>query len=127
MKAHRNIDVLVVDDQTDIRFLIKTIINRANEGLRVVDEASSGQAAVGAATSSRAHVIVMDQMMPGMTGIEAAAHILRSNPEALILLCTAYLDDELISEGKSVGIKQFLAKGELMQLPDQIRELAAAC
>jgi len=58
-------DILVVDDEPDMRVLVREIIDRANEGLRVVGEAGSGSEALARWRETNPTVIVLDQRMPG--------------------------------------------------------------
>src|SRR4051794_24504756 len=104
------VNVLVVDDQPDLRLLVRTLITAANDGLHCASEASSGEEAVAwfdggcRDDASLPNVVVLDQMMPGMTGIEAARRILAKRPSQRIILFSAYLDESLKRLAKSVGI-----------------------
>jgi CheY-like chemotaxis protein len=68
--------VLVVDDESNMRFLIRMILERA--GYEVV-EAVHGAAALERVKESRVDLVVTDLMMPVMTGRELVAH-LRADP-----------------------------------------------
>jgi CheY-like chemotaxis protein len=61
-------------------------------------------------------VIVLDNLLPGMGGIEAAGIILSKRPTQEIILCTAYLDDDLIDRARSAGVEH-LRKGPDAQAP----------
>jgi YesN/AraC family two-component response regulator len=63
---------LIVDDEQDIRLLLRLTINREDRGLRVVGEASSGEEALIIRRELDIDVIVLDQRMPGLTGVETA-------------------------------------------------------
>src|SRR5687768_7332564 len=89
---------LIVDDEEDIRFLIRLTIELANEGLAVSDEAATGEDAIARWHEDKPEVIVLDNRMPGMTGLEVAARILDEDPEQSIILYSAYLDDETVAE-----------------------------
>jgi len=71
-------------------------------------------------------VIVLDNLMPGMGGIEAAGIILSKRPTLEIILCTAYLDDDLIDRARSAGVEHFLAKDQTRRLPALIKEVVGA-
>ena len=66
---------MVVDDQPDVRFLLRVLIDKANDGLVVVAEAATGAEALDRAEEHDPLVIVMDEMMPGMSGIEAVQRL----------------------------------------------------
>ena len=111
---------LIVDDEEDIRFLIRLTIELANEGLAVSGEASSGEAAIESWHAERPEVIVLDNRMPGMSGLEVAERILGEDPAQSIILYSAYLDEETVAEASRIGIRQCLAKGDYSRLPEEL-------
>ncbi len=121
-----DIGTLIVDDQEDMRLLIRLVIEAANEGLVVNGEATTGLEAVERAGELDPTVIVLDEMMPGMNGLEAAAQIMQQRPGQLILLCSAYLDDDLRRRAREVGIAVCLTKDEIRKIPEAIQSLARA-
>ena len=120
------ISVLVVDDQPDLRLLVRTLINAANDGLVCACEAGSGEEAVETVDEQDPTVIVLDQMMPGMTGIETAREILRRRPGQRIILFSAYVDDELQAEARRAGIQVCLDKRDFEKVVPTVRLVAAA-
>jgi DNA-binding NarL/FixJ family response regulator len=110
---------LIVDDDDDMRFLVRTLIEAANEGLAVAGEARSADEAVEQWRLHRPDVVVLDYRMPGRTGLEAAAEILAEQPEQSIILFSAYLDDDTRAQAAQIGVRACLSK-------DAYDELAAA-
>src|SRR2546423_1430417 len=90
-----DIRVLVVDDEEDMRALMAATIATANEGLAVAGQASGGEEAIARWREERPEIVVMDQRMPGVTGVQAAERILAEEPDQAIVLFTAYVDAEL--------------------------------
>jgi DNA-binding NarL/FixJ family response regulator len=117
------IGALIVDDQDDVRLLVRMIIEAANKGLFVSGEAASGQEAVERLDETDPAVVVVDEMMPGLSGIETASLILRRRPGQPIILCTAYLDAELVARASAAGIQVCLPKEQAADLPGTIRAL----
>lgn len=111
---------LIVDDEEDIRFLIRLTIELANEGLAVAGEAATGEAAIASWENDRPEVIVLDNRMPGMSGLEVAEHILGQDPSQAIILFSSYLDDATLATAARLGIRACLAKGDYHQLPDAL-------
>jgi CheY-like chemotaxis protein len=70
------VGALIVDDEDDLRLLVRLMIERHNKGLFVSGEASSGRDAIAQVDVTQPSVVVLDQMMPGMDGVETAARIL---------------------------------------------------
>jgi len=121
-----NVRTMVVDDQDDIRELIRMLIELANEGLEVGCEARSGREALAKIDHCNPAVVVLDEMMPGMNGIEVATHIAERRPGQPVILCSAYLDEEVRSRGELAGIAAFLHKDDIRELPELVRGLASA-
>src|SRR5207249_4476452 len=74
------IPTMIVDDQEDVRLLLRVLINMANEGLFVRGEAGGGVEALDRLEEDDPIVIVLDQMMPDMNGLETAAQIRTRRP-----------------------------------------------
>jgi two-component system response regulator YesN len=120
----KQIGALVVDDEEDIRFLIRMVIRNAGGDMAVVGEAADGNEALENIDAQDPDVVILDQRMPGLTGIETAREIIRRRPDQKIVLCSAYLDPELRREAEGVGIVVCIAKGEIKRIPQLLRELA---
>ena len=123
MTTYPEMRVLIVDDQDDIRVLLRMVIDIANEGLIVVGDAASGADALGQVDTVDPCVIVLDEMMPGMNGIEVATQILARRPQQAIVLFSAHLDDALREKARQVGVSRWMSKSQLDDLPDVLREL----
>ena len=120
--------MLIVDDERDMRTLVRVVIEMANEGLHIVGEAANGSEALRMwreLGEPRADVIVLDNRMPGLTGLEVAKTILGERPDQLIVLYSAFLNDEVRAEAAELGIATCLSKSELERLPDLVRSIAA--
>ena len=116
---------LIVDDDSDMRFLVRMTIEVANHGLAVSGEAASGADAIAAVEQDRPEVIVLDNRMPGMTGLETARHILADHPEQSIILFSAYLDAQTIAEAHAVGVHSCIDTTDVDRLPEALWQLAA--
>ncbi|GIF16249.1 response regulator [Actinoplanes teichomyceticus] len=73
--------ILVVDDEPDLRFLMRRIFTRA--GHQVV-EAGNGAAALDAVRQARPDLVVTDVMMPVMDGVELIRR-LRADPATMTI------------------------------------------
>jgi CheY-like chemotaxis protein len=120
------VTVLVVDDQADLRLLLRTIITAENHGLVCDAEAASGEEALAFFDRDEATVVVLDQMMPGMTGLETAGALLARYPKLPIILFSAYIDDELQAEAHRIGIRECLDKRDFAKVCSTVRLVAAA-
>lgn len=116
---------LVVDDDEDMRVLARETINVADRGLRVVGEATSGEEALTLRRVLDLDIVVLDYLMPGLSGIETAKALLAEDPDLPIVLYTAYLDADLAKEAERVGIRRCVAKGHAKALIDALRDLVS--
>ena len=120
------IRTMVVDDQEDVRVLLRMVIELANDGLQVSCEASSGPEALQKLDHCDPRVVVLDQMMPGMNGIETARRIKGERPDQRVIMCSAYLDSTIAAGARAVGVDAVIHKDQISSLPALIREVAAA-
>jgi DNA-binding NarL/FixJ family response regulator len=65
-------------------------------------------------------VVVLDQRMPGGTGLETARRILAEHPDQAIVLFSSYLDRDVLAQAQNLGVRACLAKDDIRQLPDAI-------
>jgi len=114
------VGTLIVDDEEDIRLLVRAIIRRANEGLEVVGEAASGEEAVSVWREARPDVVLLDVRMPGISGLEAAEQILAEQPDQNIILFSAFLDADTVRRATEVGVRACLDKGEVHRIPEAL-------
>lgn len=107
--------VLVADDTEDMRVLLRTVFRSA--GFEVVGEAADGAEAL-QMWREREHdcVVVLDQRMPRMTGIEAAEAILAEAADTVVVLFSAYLKPELVEQARQIGIVACVAKDDVLTI-----------
>jgi len=122
----RSIGALIVDDEEDIRALMRVLIDTADEGLFVCGEAVDGHEGLDLVDELEPAVIVLDQRMPGIDGMETARRIRKKRPHQKMILCSAYLDDDGCAEAAALGIEACLPKAEVTRLPDVLREVVAS-
>ena len=107
--------ILVADDSDVMRHGMRLLL-RQHEGWEVCGEAVDGQEAVVKAHQLDPDVVVLDFAMPVMNGIEAARQIRKDRPNTAIVLCSMYLDSELATVARDVGITSMLSKSNLVQV-----------
>jgi two-component system chemotaxis response regulator CheY len=100
--------VLLCDDAMFTRTMLKGILVRA--GHVVVGEADNGRAAVEQYTALRPQLVLMDIVMPDMSGLEAVRAICRVDPDACIVMCSAMGQQELVEEAIVAGAIGFILK-----------------
>lgn len=110
-------NVLVVDDNGDLLNTFSLILKRRGYN---VDTAREGASAVEKHKKHRFDVILMDVIMPGMSGVEAFKRIREVDPAARVILMTAYYDEDEIRRVLNEGVYRAVYKpvdiGQLMAL-----------
>lgn len=103
-----NISVLICDDAIFMRRMISDILMRA--GYRIAGEASNGLRAVELYRTLKPDLVTMDIVMPEMGGIDAVREIMRIDPEARILMCSAMGQQALVVDAIEAGARDFIVK-----------------
>jgi two-component system chemotaxis response regulator CheY len=102
------IDVLIVDDLTFIKMVLKDLVEKA--GFRVMGEASDGEEALRLFAEKRPDIVLLDITMPKMDGLTALRKILETDPEAKVIMCSALGQQRLILQAIQMGAKDFIVK-----------------
>jgi two-component system chemotaxis response regulator CheY len=99
---------LVVDDSRLARSMMREYIE--NIGFEVVAEGSNGLEAIEKFHTVLPDIMTIDLEMPQLNGIDAAKEILKSHPEASIILITSIIAKKEVLRALKIGIKQVIAK-----------------
>ena len=117
------IRLLIADDHPIVRQGLATLLIPRN-GVEVIGEAENGRQAIDLARELQPDVILMDVVMPDMTGIEATAEIKTENPDARILILTSFsTDDKLVSAIKAGALGYLLKDAQPDDLFHAIRSV----
>ena len=104
----QNKTVLIVDDIPFVRKTLKQILS--SNGYKVVGEAENGEQAIELYHETRADLITMDLVMPLMNGVDATRTIMRNYPEARIVVLSAMMQENLVTEAILAGAKDYIVK-----------------
>jgi DNA-binding NarL/FixJ family response regulator len=115
---------MIVDDHADLRFLLRAIIDDADEDVTVAGEADGARAVLESIDEVDPDVVLLDAVMPVVGGIDAAPMILARRPRQKILLCSALVDDELRDKAEAAGITACVSKDDMEAIPRIAVELA---
>lgn len=117
--------MLVVDDHELVRKGITRMLND-EQGIEVVAEANTGEAAVSLARKFQPNVVLMDIKMPGIGGIEATKKIVKALPDVKVLALSVYEEEPFPSRLLKAGAAGFLSKGaDLDEMLRAIRSVNA--
>lgn len=119
----QQVKVLIADDDAVIRMDLRTMLEEL--GHQVVGEADNGETAYRMARSLKPDLVILDIMMPRMSGLEAAAAISKERL-APVLLLTAYSEASMIESATQSGVLAYLVKPFRKQELQPAIEIAVA-
>lgn len=121
----RPIRVMVVDDTDHVLRMLSSMLSL--DGFDVVAEAAGGAAAIETIEEADPDVVIMDYRMPFMDGLTAARRIRAARPGQIVVLYTAFIDEEIERQANEVGVSLCVGKVEgLASLEREISRLCAA-
>ncbi|NOT57425.1 MAG: response regulator [Deltaproteobacteria bacterium] len=101
--------ILIADDEPSLRMLTRITLD--DPDYRIL-EAADGSTALDLVRNEKPDLLILDWMMPGLTGIEVA-HILRQDPRTAtipIIMLTAKGQDTDKAQGRAAGVNAYLVK-----------------
>jgi two-component system OmpR family response regulator len=116
--------VLVTEDDPSIRRLLATILRRASYE---VDTATNGREAIKKASRTEYDVIVLDLMMPVMSGFEVLAELGVRTPKARFVVVMSAAPHEVVAKANGANVFAALNKpAGINEIVDTVRACIAA-
>ena len=120
-----SIRVLVADDHKIVRDGLRALIEK-EEDIELVGEAKDGRAACTLARQLAPDVVVLDIVMPGLNGIEAARRMVAEMPGVKVIALSMHSDRRFVIEMLRAGAAGYLLKDAAFdELARAIRTVAA--
>jgi DNA-binding NtrC family response regulator len=116
-RKHR---ILVVDDEITVCKSIRQVLVREDCD---VDMALSGEEALGKEADRPYDVMIVDLMMPGLSGLDLLKMLKARNPKARVIMVTGYPTMRNTLQAMQLGAVDFLPKPFL---PTTLRTIVAA-
>ena len=115
------IRVLLAEDQAMVREALATLLDLEAD-MEVVAQVARGDEVVDVAAASTPDVAVLDIEMPGMSGLDACAALMRARPATRVLIVTTFGRPGYLRRAMEAGASGFLLKdAPAAQLADAIR------
>lgn len=114
--------VMVVDDSTPVRQRLIAQFRQA-PGVEAVSEAASGEAALASVDDFRPDLVILDLMLPDMSGIEVLEALKQRHPSVRVAVFTNYPYPAFRRRCLELGASHFLAKTTELE---QVVELVLA-
>ena len=99
--------ILIVEDNELLRKGMRYTLGREFQ----VDEAINGSQGVAAYVELKPDLVLMDNEMPVMDGIEAIESIMKIDPNAKIIMLSGSIDPNVKASALAAGAKEFVTKG----------------
>jgi len=114
------IKILTIDDHALFRRCMVDYLN-AVEDLTVVGEAAAPEQGYELVQESKPDIILVDLDLGGRDGMNLAERILNKTPEAMVVILTAYKEEDQISRAMQIGARGYLSKD--IAPDDMVKEL----
>jgi DNA-binding NarL/FixJ family response regulator len=101
--------ILLADDHVTVRHGLRLLID-SQADMKVISEASDGNAAMQNALALKPDVVVMDISMPGMNGLAATRALKQKQPTITIVTLTRHGDDAYLQELLRAGVSGYVLK-----------------
>jgi len=115
------VNVLIVDDEKNIREGIKALIDWESCGASVVGDCVNGRDALDFIERNEVDIVVTDIKMPVMDGLELSHQIYEKYRNIEVIVLTAFSEFEMVRKALKCGVSDFIIKNEFMsELPGAI-------
>ena len=119
------IRIVIADDHKLMRMGLVSLFN-VQRDMKVIGEAEDGQSAVELVRSLKPDIVIMDLMMPGLSGADATAAIMSFSPGTGIVVLSSFTNSVDMARAISNGARGAQAKESPTEdLVDAIRTVAA--
>jgi DNA-binding response OmpR family regulator len=98
--------VLIIEDEDRLRHMMRLTLESEAE----VGEAASGEAGLEAFGNGGWDVVLLDQRLPGIDGLETLRRLRQKDPAVCVVMVTAFASIELAVDAMKLGATDFLRK-----------------
>uniref|UniRef100_UPI00374D4F8E response regulator n=1 Tax=Undibacterium sp. TaxID=1914977 RepID=UPI00374D4F8E len=106
--GQKTMSVLIVDDNDMTREVLRVILR--HEGYIVVGEATDGDSGVEMALRLQPNIILLDVVMPTVSGLDVLKKIKEALPKTIILMVTSSKDRDTITTALQSGVSGYIIK-----------------
>jgi DNA-binding NarL/FixJ family response regulator len=109
MPAEAPIRIMLVDDHEMVRTGLRSFLELQPD-MEVVGEAGSGEQALALLPRLRPDVVVLDLVLPRMTGVETARRMRQDHPDVKVVALTSFAGQDLVLPAVRAGVAGYLLK-----------------
>ena len=107
-----SLTIVLADDHSVVRAGVRSLLERELPCI-VVGEASNGPEALALAERLQPDLLVVDLMMPGLSGLEVARQARQVTPATRIVILSMHADESYVREALRVGVTAYVLKEAL--------------
>lgn len=100
--------ILIIDDETNIRMMLRIALEK--KGFLVGQAADGPEGLTQFGTGEGWDAVLLDQRMPGMEGLDVLREMRKRDPQARVIIITAFGTIDLVVDAMRAGAKDFLRK-----------------
>jgi CheY-like chemotaxis protein len=101
--------ILILDDETSVAFFLRESLEALDRNLEVISVCSSEEALL-QIDRQAFDLVVTDQYMPGMQGLELIEKVQKLNPATRFIVITAYGSEDVLAQAQRLGAFHFFVK-----------------
>jgi DNA-binding NarL/FixJ family response regulator len=101
--------ILLVDDHNVLRYGLRSMLEREG-GYSVVGEADNGETALKLIAQLVPDVLVVDIMLPDISGLEVIRRVRKQTPQTRVLVLSMYADPPYVREALRTGALAYVLK-----------------
>jgi len=118
------IRLIIVDDHKIVREGLRMLLGD-EPGLEILGEAADGEEAIQMAVALAPDVVLLDLVLPDISGIEVTRRVMALRPAARVLLLTSFADDQNVVAAMQAGAAGYMLKDVLRdELVSAIKRVA---
>jgi DNA-binding NarL/FixJ family response regulator/signal transduction histidine kinase len=119
------INAILVDDHELFRLGVKTAITNCYQDIHIVGEAETGKDFFHLLETHTADIVLLDVILPDMSGIEIARRLKKEKPNLKILIISSENTANITQELLNIGVDGFISKrmGGMDVLAEAIRSI----
>ncbi len=117
-----DVKIIIVDDSDFSRSVISKMLTE--EGFQVIGEAGSAETALGMIKEKRPDIVIVDIVMPNVSGLELTEKLNQSSPDVSVIMISSLSQEHIVLDAISAGASDFIAKPiQKQQLIDSVEKI----
>lgn len=121
---------IIVDDEEDIRYLLRHLLEKGVRDVTVAGEASNGDEGLALCRKLCPEIVLADIRMPGLDGLEMLGQIKKASPHTQVILISGYgyfsYAQRALEQGAAGYLLKPIEEEELYEVVERVKALVLA-